>query len=130
MEHEEPTEPVSETDASDSDVYAPPEREETDENGKPIVSDGQAAYNVFSDTVTGINVRGSDNKFQAIFVMVSVLICAGIMIVLSLINSDWDLPWFAAALVGVFAGLLIGVFLSGIYLMIYRAKRHLDGKHD
>jgi len=33
-------------------------------------------------------------------------------------------------LIGSFAGLVIGIFGSGIFLMIYRAARHISGKHD
>jgi hypothetical protein len=31
---------------------------------------------------------------------------------------------------GAFAGLVVGVFSSGIFLMVYRAIRHVRGKHD
>jgi ABC-type microcin C transport system permease subunit YejE len=42
---------------------------------------------------------------------------------------DWNLPWFGGALIGAFAGLIMGVFGSGIYLMVYRALQHLKGDH-
>ena len=35
-----------------------------------------AAYNVVTDTVTGVNVRWSDNKFQAKFVCISMVLTA------------------------------------------------------
>jgi hypothetical protein len=94
------------------------------------VSSGQATYNVVTDTVTGVNVRWSDNKFQAIFVTASILIAATIGAIVVALNGQWKLPWYAGALAGAFAGMLFGIFASGIVLMIYRAMRHIQGKHD
>jgi len=94
------------------------------------VSASKATYNVVSDTVTGINVRGSDNKSQAKFVAASVGLFALAGAVLALINPKWQLPWYGGAMAGAFAGLVVGVFASGIFLMIYRASRHIKGKHD
>ena len=88
------------------------------------------AYNLVSDTVTGLNMRKSDNKFQAIFILVSALSLALVFAILAALNPGWDLPWFAGALAGGFIGLVFGLFASGIYLMIYRGVRHLQGKHD
>jgi uncharacterized membrane protein YeiB len=34
------------------------------------------------------------------------------------------------AVVGGFVGLFAGLFGSGIFLMVYRAVRHVRGKHD
>lgn len=87
-------------------------------------------YNVVTDLVTGVNVRGSDNKFQAIFVAVSVLLIAGLGAILAAINTQWNLPWYGGALIGSFLGLVLGILTSGIFLMIYRAVRHIQGKHD
>ena len=94
------------------------------------ISAGHAAYNVVSDTVTGLNVRKSDNRFQAIFILVTILLLAAVGAVLAAINGEWDLPWYAGALIGAFAGLVLGFFASGIFLMIYRAVRHMQGKHE
>jgi ABC-type uncharacterized transport system permease subunit len=90
----------------------------------------QVAYNVVTDLVTGVNVRGNDNKFQAIFVTVSVLLIAGLGAILAAINTQWNLPWYGGALIGSFLGLVLGILTSGIFLMIYRAVRHIQGKHD
>ncbi|XZE56217.1 hypothetical protein SH139x_002313 [Planctomycetaceae bacterium SH139] len=98
--------------------------------GTHSASDMKAAYNVVTDTVTGVNVRWSDNKFQAIFIFAAVLLVAAIGAILALLYPRWDLPWYGGALVGSFGGLVIGVLTSGIFLMIYRAARHLMGKHD
>ncbi len=89
-----------------------------------------AAYNVVADTVTGVNVRWSDNRFQAIFIFSSIVVASLLGALLAAINPRWDLPWYGGALIGSFAGLLIGAFGSGIYLMVYRMLRHIKGKHD
>ncbi|MFN9958960.1 MAG: hypothetical protein ACK55I_38200, partial [bacterium] len=86
-----------------------------------------ATYNVVTDTLTGVNVRWSDNKFQAIFVFVSLLVVALIGAVLAAVNTSWGLPWYGGALAGAFIGLILGVFASGIFLMCFRAIRHLKG---
>ncbi len=94
------------------------------------IKTGNATYNVVTDTVTGVNVRWSDNRFQAIFVFVSLLVVALIGAVVAAMNSSWGLPWYGGALVGAFVGVIFGVFASGIFLMFFRAVQHLKGKHD
>lgn len=89
-----------------------------------------AAYNVITDTVTGVNVRWSDNKFQAVFVFASMVLIALLGAVLAALNARWNLPWYGGALIGSFAGLVLGILASGIFLMVYRAARHIKGKHD
>lgn len=93
-------------------------------------SDSNDAYNIVSDTVIGINARKGDNKFQAIFVFVSTLLFASVAGIAAAVNPTPNFPWIAAALLGGFVGMVVGLFASGIYLMIYRAARHLKGKHD
>ena len=102
----------------------------TNESNAEEIGSGRAAYNVISDTVTGVNVRGSDNMFQAKFVAASVVLLAAVGSILALLITSWRLPWYGGAMIGAFAGLVIGVLVSGIILMIYRAKRHLRGEHD
>ena len=87
-------------------------------------------YNIMTDTFTGVNLRWSDNKFQAVFIGISVLVCGLLGMILAALNPRWGLPWIAGGFVVGFAGLVLGTFASGIYLMIYRARRHLQGKHD
>lgn len=94
------------------------------------LTSSRAAYNVVTDTVTGVNVRWSDNKFQAVFVFISIIVAASLGALLAAINAQWNLPWYGGALIGSFAGLVSGVLASGIFLMFYRAARHLKGKHD
>jgi hypothetical protein len=75
---------------------------------------GRETYNVITDTVTGVNLRVSDNVFQAIVSFVCLVLGAGIG---ALAFQD-RVP---AALVGGFVGLVVGLFVSGIWLMCYRA---------
>jgi hypothetical protein len=85
--------------------------------------EGQQAYNIVTDTVTGANVRLWDNLFQAAaigacFVLGTVI---GVIAV-----SDRIL----GGVLGGFIGLLAGLFGSGIFLMVFRAVRHTQGRHD
>jgi hypothetical protein len=100
------------------------------ESNSDSVSSERAAYNTITDIVTGPNIRKKDNVFQAIFILISVAVFAVIGGLATLFSSDKDLPFWAGMLMGGFAGLVIGVFASGIYLMIYRGVRHMKGKHD
>lgn len=112
--------------------FAPPKSSSStaSEEQQQTLSSGQVAYNVVTDTVTGVNVRWSDNKFQAIFVSASMLIAAALGAILVAVNGDWKLPWYAGAIAGAFAGMLLGIFASGVALMVYRAIRHIQGEHD
>lgn len=95
----------------------------------PRDTSGRDAYNIVSDTVVGVNIRKSDNVFQAKFIGITVLLLAAIGGASAALNPDWNLPWFGGALIGAFAGLIIGVFASGILPMIYRAVKHVKGDH-
>lgn len=94
------------------------------------VSDTHAAYNAVSDLVGGVNVRKKDNYFQAKFIGISVLLGAAIGVGVSFLPGTRDMPWIGGLIIGSFAGLVIGFFASGIFLMIYRGVRHAQGKHD
>jgi len=108
-----------------------PDSSKTEEAGfnMPPDTSGRDAYNIVSDTVVGLNVRKSDNVFQAKFIGITVLVLATIGGASAALNPEWNLPWFAGALAGAFAGLIVGVFASGIFLMIYRAVKHVKGDH-
>ena len=97
-----------------------PERGSEDQ-GRPL-SDRET-YNVITDTVSGVNVRLKDNVIQGITILVCLLLGAGIG---ALVFEERLL----AAWAGAFVGLLVGLFASGTFLMIYRAARHMRGKHD
>ncbi len=94
------------------------------------ISEGKAVYNAVSDTVIGVNVRKSDNKFQAFFILWSILISSVLGGILVPLVPGWSAPWYGGVFAGAIIGLLAGFFASGIYLMIYRGARHLQGKHD
>jgi hypothetical protein len=94
---------------------------------------GREAYNIVSDTVVGLNVRKSDNLFQLKVILVYVLLGAPLGGIAGAMLSDSSnrLEGAVAGAVGLgFAGVVLGLFCSGIYLMIYRAIRHAKGKHD
>ena len=101
-----------------------------DEPSVKSVPSDRAAYNVVADTVTGLNIRKSDNWFQAVFIGSTMLVLAATGAFAAALVRDWNLPWYAGALIGSFLGLIVGVLGSGTYLMIYRAARHLKGQHD
>lgn len=91
------------------------------------------AYNIVSDTVVGVNIRKSDNLFQLKVILVCVLIAVPLGAIVGTLLSDADTRWVAAlagSLALGFAGVVLGLFGSGIYLMVYRAVRHWKGKHD
>lgn len=94
------------------------------------ISTERATYNIVSDTVTGVNFRKRDNLFQGLFILVAALLLAGVGAVLAWFNPRWDLPWYGGALFGGFAGLVIGFFVSGLFLMVFRMVRHLQGRHQ
>jgi hypothetical protein len=118
MPSDNPYEPVAESDI------------DSDDSATDSISSAHAAYNVVTDTVTGLNVRKSDNKFQAVFILLAMVLFAGVGIGIVAIQPAWEIPWYGGAILGGFAGMVIGFFASGIFLMIYRANRHIKGKHE
>jgi hypothetical protein len=93
-----------------------------DETPKWPLTDRQA-YNLVTDTVVGPNVRLKDNLYQGLAILVGLLLGVGIGL---LVTTDR----VTGALLGGFIGLLAGLFGSGLFLMVYRAVRHVRGKHD
>ena len=91
---------------------------------------GEAAYNVVTDTVTGLNLRGGGNKFQAKFTAISMALGAVVGVLAAFHYARWNLPSFGAALAGGFLGMLNGIFFSGIFLMVFRGLRSMRGKHN
>ena len=88
---------------------------------KPMTD--RETYHVVTDTVGGPNVRLKDNLYQGL----AILVCLVLGAVIGAIVASDHIP---GALVGGFIGILVGLFGSGIFLMIYRAVRHARGKHD
>jgi hypothetical protein len=85
---------------------------------------GRQTYNLVSDTVTGPNLRLKDNLYQGLFILVCLVIGVGIGF---LIVTEERLQ---GALYGGLIGLIVGLFASGIFLMIFRAVKHARRKHD
>lgn len=93
-------------------------------NDPKIPSSGREAYNVVTDIVVGPNVRMRDNLLQGAVILVCAVV--GVLIGHFFIKiEDWN-----GAVIGGLAGLLVGLFGSGIFLMVYRGFRHFRGKHD
>ena len=98
------------------------EHERPDEIPRKNMS-GKEAYNVVSDTVVGPNLRLKDNLFQGLVILICLALGTGIGFM-----AMTDGP--TGAVLGGVVGLLVGLFGSGIFLMIYRAIKHARGKHD
>ena len=78
------------------------------------------SYRIVTDLVTGPNLRWRDNLFQAVFILVTLVLAVGVGALF------WGVP---GALVGGLAGLIGGLILSGAVLGIYRSYRHVQGRH-
>jgi len=106
----------------------------------PAQNTGQAANNtllhkrnIVTDTVTGPNVRKSDNLFQICVILGFLAICAPIGAYLASSSASPDSKSSAmamGALAGGLVALIVGVISSGAILMVYRLVQHLRGKHD
>ena len=78
---------------------------------------GRVADDLFTDLVTGPNVRANDNLCQAI----AVFLCAAVGIVLGAALMDQERR--AGVVLGALGGSLFGLFAGGLALMIYRTAR-------
>ena len=83
---------------------------------------GRDIYNIISDVGIGVNVRRRDNLLQLAAIGISLVLG---VIIGALVTYDR----ITGAVVGGFCGILVGLFGSGIFLMIYRFIRHLLGHH-
>jgi membrane associated rhomboid family serine protease len=93
------------------------------QGGNAPAASSQEVYNLVTDVVAGPNLRLRDNFFQALAIFVFTLLGAAIG---ALAFPDSRGP---AAIGGALVGLLAGLFLSGIFLMIFRFVQHARGKH-
>jgi hypothetical protein len=84
---------------------------------------GRESYNLVSDTIIGPNFRLMDNLIQAFSILVSMGLGSGVGLLLTPSRIQ-------GILLGGFCGMVLGLFISGIVLGIYRASRHAKGKHD
>ena len=84
---------------------------------------GRQIYNIVTDTAGGPSIRWKDNLYQAI----AILICLTLGISIGLLVTS---SRGVGAVTGGFIGLLVGLFGSGIFIMVFRAIGHARGKHD
>lgn len=77
-------------------------------------------YNIVTDVAAGPNVRLKDNLFQAVFILASIAIAAGIG---AFVAPEEVGPGWGAAMGGI-VGLIAGALLSGGILMVYRLFKH------
>ena len=84
-------------------------------------SEGQPANGLqdMSDLVIGVNARLWDNIFQGLFTAACTLVGAAVG---WFILEPQALPgaWLFPVLIGAFFGMIVGLFISGMALMIYR----------
>ncbi len=99
----------------------------------PATMSGREAYNIVADTVGGVNVRLSDNVLQLIVILICVLILSPVGAIVGAVYSPPEervIGTIGGGLGMACIGVVLGLFGSGIYLMIYRAVRHVKGKHN
>ena len=108
------------TSAGHEQSALPKRREETSPDSPQGGVSAADSYHLVTDLVAGPNLRWRDNLFQAIFILVTVAILAGVGALL------WGAP---GAIGGALAGLIGGVIISGAILGIFRAYRHMQGRH-
>jgi hypothetical protein len=75
---------------------------------------------VIADVAVGPNLRVKDNLFQALFILASIAIAAGIG---AFVAPEDIGPGWGAAMGGI-VGLIAGALISGGILMVYRLFRH------
>src|SRR5262245_11946488 len=99
-------------------TQGPPELPEPMPPAPSQGNSGMETYHTIADTVGGVpNLRGKDNLFQAIFVGASIIVCGGVGMAVVAAGLVPGNLWVGLG-VGVFAGLVLGTFLSGFALMI------------
>lgn len=91
---------------------------------------GRQTYNIVADTVVGANFRKRDNLIQLAIIAVFTVLGAAVVGGLALLDGAKGMDALGVALLGAFGGLVLGLIVSGIFLMIFRAVQHARGKHD
>ena len=79
-------------------------------------------YNIVSDLGTGVNLRRRDNLLQLAAIGVSLFLGVSIG---AMVVQDRLLGILAGGVVGV----LVGLFGSGVFIMVYRFICHIRGNH-
>ncbi|QDT14540.1 hypothetical protein [Alienimonas californiensis] len=108
---------------NDADLPADLEFDPEPDDAAARLSNRQA-YNVVTDTVTGVNVRWQDNLAGCLGVIVGLPLGA----LLGWAFGGRDAGLWAA--VGGLGGVFGGLALSGVGVMILRGVGHLRGRHD
>ena len=89
-------------------------------------------YHIISDTVTGINIRKTDNFIQLKIVTFIVFIFE----LGAFIWKYYHANFFGfednlgTSMISLILGLLAGGFISGTYIAFYRFIQHLKGNHN
>ena len=79
---------------------------EEEPHSEPVTEE-RAIYNTITDIVTGPNIRKKDNVFQAIFILISVILFTAIGGIAVFFSADKNFPVFAGLLMGAFYRLVI-----------------------
>ncbi len=79
-----------------------------------------STYDIVTDVAVGPNLRVKDNAFQAVFILASIAIAAGVG---AFVAPEEVGPGWGAAMGGIL-GLIAGALISGGILMVYRLFRH------
>ncbi|MFI4915490.1 MAG: hypothetical protein ACIAS6_03150 [Phycisphaerales bacterium JB060] len=104
----------------------PPVPDEGHKPGPPPVPKGRtprrraATHEIVADVAVGPNLRVKDNLFQAVFILASIALAAGVG---AFMAPEEIGPGWGAAMGGI-VGLIAGALLSGGILMVYRLFRH------
>jgi hypothetical protein len=98
--------------------------------GGPNGPSDREVYNIVTDTVVGPNVRWRDNMIQAAITAGGLVLGVPGGWLYAKLNGWNENDQMGCAIVGGFLGLVVGLFGSGIFLMVYRGMRHIRGKHD
>ncbi len=84
----------------------------------PTTDSGKAGL-----AVSEQSLRKSDNRLQALLVLLTVLLSTAAGTVMSSMNKNWKISPSTGALIGSLVGLLIGLIASGILIMVIRKRR-------
>jgi hypothetical protein len=117
-----------------SDITAIAMSQPDDRPQAPVPPDpsptGRQVYNLVTDTVAGPNVRLRDNLYQAAITGLCLVLGIPIGWLVARLTSGNPQDQIGFAIVGAFAGLVVGLLGSGTFLMFFRAIQHMRGKHD
>jgi hypothetical protein len=114
------------TTPSESEIVPQPQplprrRPEESRPTDPNSVSGNDGYRIVTDLVAGPNLRWRDNLFQGLFILIALLLSVAVG------AAFWGVE---GAVIGGVGGLIGGLLLSGAVLGLYRAYRHMQGKHD